>query len=238
MALKRVQKSSLVQEIVEQIEGSIMDGSYAAGDKLPAIHELQEIVGASQGTLREALRILQQKGLIEIRLGVKGGAYIRESSTETVSEGLALLIRQRRITYEELADFRKVVEAGMIRLVAGNVTPKEVAGLKRYLIKMRTFSKKGADGWQKFLDVEVALRKELIRLSKNRMYEAVLVPLHENIFAYSRDLLNSETSQPDKAYQDWQEIIAALADGDADAAAAITVAHIERYVKILKSISG
>jgi len=230
--LKKVQKTSLVQDIVDQIEEAIVGGTYNPGDKLPSIPNLQEMVGASQGTLREALRVLEQKGLIEIKLGVKGGAYIRESSTDTVTESLALLIRQRKVSMKDLAEFRQVAEAGLIRLVCERVNADDIEKLKQLLMKFQPFVKKGARGWKAFLDNEVDLRKELIRIARNRMYEAVLGPIHENIFAYVKKFLSYEKTAPAEAYADWTQIVTAIAENDVETAVATTREHIARYAKL------
>ena len=233
MALSRVRKTSLVQNIVDQIEDEILSGTYKSGDKLPPLQKLQQIIGASQGTLREALRILEQKGLIEIRQGIKGGAFIRESSTESVTEGIGLLIRQRSISYSDIAAFRKVTEAGLIRLVVENATAEDIVELKRGLEQMHSESLKGLDGWQEVLDKEVMIRKTLIRIADNKMYEAVLVPIHENIFAYARQLISAEGFMPMDAYEDWANIISAIEQRDTDKAVDVTIYHIERYVEAI-----
>ncbi len=230
MSLTLIRKSSLVRAIAEQIEEAIIDGTYAPGDKLPSLQQLQKIVGASQGTLREALRILEQKGLIEIRLGIKGGSFIRESSTESITEGLGLLIRQRTISYSEIAVFRKVVEAGLMKLVVQNATPENVDLLKQKILKMQPFASSGVEGWQTVLDIELEIRKLLIKIADNKMYEAVLVPIHENIFSYARQLFSIEGFLPQDACDDWQLIVRAIGDKDAKKAVDFTIRHIERYV--------
>ena len=235
MPLKKAEKKSLVQSIVSQIEEAIVDRKYKAGDKLPSLSRLQEILGASQGTLREAFRILAQKGLIEVKLGSKGGAYVKESNSEPVAEGLGLLIRQGKISYEDLAEFRKVVEAGLMRLVIEKATENDVRQLKGLLSKMEPHSEKGAQGWSDFLSIEVQIRKQLVRISENSMYEAVLIPIHENIITYGRKLANAKETRPDKAFSDWRKIIEAVSRGDLDSAVSITERHIDRYVRVISA---
>lgn len=238
MGIDRVQKSSLVQAIAEQIEGAIIDGTYNPGDKLPALPKLQKIVGTSQGTLREALRILEQKGLLEIRLGIKGGAFIRESSTDSVAEGLGLLIKQRTISYKEIAVFRKVVEAGLMKLVVENVTSRDIDLLKENLLRMSSVSLKNVAGWPEFLDIEVVIRKLLIKIANNKMFETVLVPIHENIFAYARQLFSTNGFLPKDAYNDWTEIIKAIDSKNEEQAVKLTIQHIERYVDTVSVNTG
>lgn len=233
--MKKAQKTSLVKDIVSQIEEAIVNGTYKAGDKLPSLSRLHEILGASQGTLREAFRILAQKGLIEVKLGSKGGAYVMESNSQPVAEGLALLIRQGKISYEDLAEFRKVVEAGLMRLVIDKATEKDIEKLENLLLNLEPYSKKGSEGWSDFLSIEVQIRKELIRISKNSMYEAVLIPIHNNINTYGRKLANDKETRPDRAFSDWCHIIEAVSRGDLNTAVSVTTQHIDRYVKVISA---
>ncbi len=230
MVLTKTRHNSLVQDVVNQIEQAIVDGVFKPGEKIESVREMQNMLGISSGTLREAIRILQQKGLIEVKLGTKGGVFVRESTTAPLSEGLALLIRQRRISIDELAEFRQVVEAGLLELVAKKLQSADLKRLKQFLAELEFHSARGANGWKGFLEVEVQLRKVLIQIAKNHVYETVLVPIHENIFAYAY-LLPGKQARVQEAYQDWCEIVAALENRNAEKAARIMQDHIRRYAR-------
>jgi len=232
LALGKVQKSSLVQNIIAQIEEAILDGIYKVGDRLPPLLELQAIIGASQGTVREAISILQQKGLVEVRRGVKGGAFVKDSNTDSIAEGLGVLIRHRKISFNDLAQFRMVVEAGLIRLVVEKVTYKDMDCLKEHLLQLRAVTKEGLKGWNAYLDEEVKLRKYLISIADNKIYSAVLIPIHENLFAFARNFSSLKEAEPEEAYEDWRKIVTAIEERDANTAIKITTDHIARYAKI------
>lgn len=231
---KKATQTSLVGDVVRQIEEAILEHRLRPGDKLPSPQELQDMLGTSRGTLREAFRILEQKGLIETRTGFKGGAFVREITTRPVAEGLGLLIRQQKISLEDLAEFRKVVEAGLITLVAEKVTEKDIEGLHTFLEEFEGYAKQGPTGWKDFLECEVRLRKVLIRISGSHMYEAVLVPIHENILSYSYKYISGENAKMEEAFQDWCQIIEALEEHDGATAVSITQDHITRYAKRMK----
>ena len=75
---RKAKQSRIYQDVVEQIQTAILDGEIEAGAKLPSERDLCDLFQTSRGTLREALRILEQKSLIEIRLGVSeiGRAHV------------------------------------------------------------------------------------------------------------------------------------------------------------------
>jgi len=231
---KKVLQNGLMQEVVSQIQSEIIKRTFKPGDKLPSILALQEMLGASRGTLREALRVLEQKGLIEIRLGAKGGAFVRETTTKPVADGLGLLIRQMTISFDDLAEFRKEVESGLIRLVIERMTKAELKELKQLLKEFQPHVNKRGTGWRSFLEVEVRLRKTLIRISRNKMYEAVLIPIHENIFSYAHAYLPGSKANVKEAFNDWCEVIDALEKKNEDKAVFVTRDHIDRYAKRIK----
>jgi DNA-binding FadR family transcriptional regulator len=230
---KKITRNKLMQEVADQIAEAIINSKFRPGDKLPSMQTLQETLGASRGTIREALRVLEQRGLIEIRLGVNGGAFVRESTTQPISDGLGVLIRQRKISLDDLSEFRQVVESGLIDLVVRRMTKAQLDELKQILQDFPPQVEKGTSGWRGFLEVEVDLRKALIRIARNKVYEAVLVPIHENIFSYGHNYMPASASIK-QAYDDWCEIINALEKRDVERATLITKNHIARYAKLMK----
>jgi DNA-binding FadR family transcriptional regulator len=232
---RKVRSNSVVEDVINQIEEAILSGSLKAGDKLPATRELQRILGTSQGTLREALRVLDQMGLIQVKQGSKGGVFVQEANSQPVSDCLARLIRQRQISLDDLSGFRRVIEGGLIRLVVERATKKDVAALKAFLVEMKAQADRGADGWHGLLEVEVRLRKALIRMSGSVLYEAVLVPIHENIFAYGGHLIPGKDANVEEAYNDWHQIVESIVHKNPDLAEAITKDHIERYTERMRA---
>ena len=216
------------------MEDAILSGHFGPGEKLPPTSELETTLGASRGTLREALRILQQKGLVESRVGVKGGVFVREANTDSITDGLAQLIRLKKISLDDLAGFRQVVESGLIRLVSQRIEDSDIDILQKFLPAMKTEADRGPEGWPDFLDVEVQMRKELIRISGSIMYETVLTPIYENMFSYALPYIPGEDANVAEAFDDWSQIIDALSTGDTERAVFYTKDHIRRYAERMK----
>jgi len=226
---KKARNKSLVSDVVEQIEEAILANRFNPHDRLPSSRELQTIFGASLGTIREAIAILEQRGLVEVKKGAKGGIFVREASTEPVTQGLGLLIRQMKISPRELAEFREIVEGGMIRIVVDNVTRKDLRRLNQFRAKFRKCLNRGSEGWKDFLKTEVELRRMIISLAKNKAFEAVLRAIHDNIFEYGSYYLPGNNALIQEAYDDWMKILDAIESGDKDTAEKVTRDHIERF---------
>ncbi|MCP4669772.1 MAG: FadR family transcriptional regulator, partial [Desulfobacula sp.] len=107
---KKAKQNRVFQDVVDQIQNAILNGELAPGSKLPPERALKDMFDTSRGTLREALRVLEQKGLIEIKLGVAGGAIVKRIDTEPIAESLALLIRSGKVSLKHLSEFRILIE--------------------------------------------------------------------------------------------------------------------------------
>jgi len=218
-ALRKARKLSLVEDVVAQIEGAILDGEYKPGDKLPSTRKLQEIFDASLGTIRESLAILDQKGLLEVRKGAKGGFFIQEITTKPMAESLEMMMRHMSLSPKELYEFRATVEAGVIRLVVQRAEDADIKIFFRYLDKFKACLNRGQTGWLKLCEIEQDLRKEFLKVIKNRTYEAVLMPIISNLLGYARYMLSGGDQETQVAYDYWKGIIPALAERDEDKAA-------------------
>ena len=139
-------QTKVFQDVVEQIQEAIFDGRLETGQTLPAERELKTMFNISRGTLREALRVLEQKGLIEIKLGVGGGSVVKTVDTEQVSESLGLLIRSQKVSLNHLAQFREDVEGIIASHAAKKHTKKDIQTLHllldRQLCRQGTFPTK------------------------------------------------------------------------------------------------
>lgn len=74
-----VRPRRVYQEICSQVRRRVADGQLKPGDRLPPERELAQALGVSRGAVREALRALEYAGVIAMRAGAKGGAFIREA---------------------------------------------------------------------------------------------------------------------------------------------------------------
>lgn len=217
--LRKAKNTSLVEDVTRQIEEAILTGEYRPGDKLPSTRQLQEIFGASLGTVRESLAILEQKGLLVVRKGAKGGFFVQAMTTQPMAESLDMLMRHRALSHRELYEFRATLEAGIIRLVVHRASEADIRVFEEYLDKFRTCLKRGSAGWLRLVQIEQDLRREFLKVIHNRTYEAVLMPINENLLNYARESMTGGDAEAQAAYDYWTEIMAAVKDRDEDAAA-------------------
>ncbi len=225
----KAKQNRIFQDVVEQIQTAILEGQLSAGDKLAPERELCEMFQTSRGTLREALRILEQKGLIEIRLGINGGAYVKDANAELMAENLAMLIRSHNVSLEHLAEFREGVEGTVTGLAARRSTASDDKKLAVLLDEAAQNREKGMAGWNGFVQVDEKIHTEIARIAGNPLYIFVLQSIHENIHRYYDKFLTVGETEMDENYQDLLLIVEAIASKDPDTASRMAIEHVRRF---------
>ena len=102
MELSSIRSRKAPQEIVYRIRGQILAGLLERGSKLPSEQELMHTFNVSRQTLREALRVLEVQGLLEIRAGSGGGAFVAEVDLETAQMGLINFFHDKDLSIQHL----------------------------------------------------------------------------------------------------------------------------------------
>src|SRR5712691_5752342 len=109
----------------------ILRGEFPEGTALPPERELVAQTQMSRATVREALRILEVQGLVRIKTGRAGGAYVQKPGKESVADSVALAIRGRHIRMAALLETREAIEPACAQLAAKYRTDAEIERLDK-----------------------------------------------------------------------------------------------------------
>lgn len=120
----------ITDTIIAQIRSAILEGKLIPGDKLPSEKELTEQFQTSKQTIRESLRALEHMGLLEIRKGSGGGAFVVEVDVEFTKRNLANFLYSRELSLQNLTEVRKIIEPHAAHHVARHRTKQDLARLK------------------------------------------------------------------------------------------------------------
>ena len=224
-----VKHSHVYENVVGQIEEGIFSDRLKPGDRLPSERKLTEVFQTSRRTLREAMRVLEQKGLIEIRIGSKGGAFVTDRSSDRMKESLSLLIRKKKIRYESLVEFRYELEGNGAVLAAQRALPGEVETLKNLLTETKRLVDAGLATRNEFNDQETRLHLFLSRIGKNPLYEVILETIHEVLVFPSFKVVKVDQEYLRRAYQDWVAIVRAVEKKQAARAGTLMRKHLEWF---------
>jgi DNA-binding FadR family transcriptional regulator len=232
---KVAKQTKVFQNVVEQIQEAILDGRLNAGESLPSERDLKEMFGISRGTLREALRVLEQKGLIEIRLGVGGGSIVKPLDTDPVTESLGLLIRSRRVSLAHLAQFREDVEGIVAAKAAEQRKQGHIRELKHLLEQARLCADGGPQRRREFIQIDKQIHMKLAEITANPIFIFVLHSIHENIHRYYDRFLSMESPELEENYQFLRAVVSAIEYGDATAARELVQAHVKKFNQYMES---
>lgn len=226
---KPAKQNRIYQDVVEQIQEAILEGTLKVGELLPPERKLIEMFGVSRGTLREALRVLQQKGMIEIKTGVTGGSIIKGVTSESFSENLALLIRYKKISLLDLAEFREGIEGTVAALAAERATPEDIKNLKALYEQSFAAFTAGPDQWDTAIRCDEQIHLALARISGNVLFITVLETVYLNIHTYHESYLPMKESVLAENIDDLKVIINAIEAKDAAKAQERARHHVRKF---------
>jgi len=226
---KKAKQSRVFQDVVDQIEEAILSGRLEPDTRLPAERELKEMFNTSRGTLREALRVLEQKGLIQIKLGVAGGAYVKQIDAEPVMQSLALLIRSGKVSPDHLAEFRIKIEGAIVELAALRAVPEDIETMENFYEQARLHYENG--DWENFLKTDEAMHAYIGKMSGNPIFQLLQQSIHANIHEYYGYYLPMDKESTFENLNDFKKIIGALKSGNGRDAADLIMDHVSRFNK-------
>lgn len=131
---KTIRASRLYEQIVEQIEQSILKGSLKPGDQLPAERDLAERFGVSRTAVREAVKALREKGLVEAYSG--RGTFITNGTSHVIRQSLDLMTRMGTDGSAHLAEVRAILEPEIAALAATRMDEQHLATMREAVAVM------------------------------------------------------------------------------------------------------
>ena len=120
----------ITDTIIHQIRSAILEGKLSPGDKLPSEKELTEQFQTSKQTIRESLRVLEHMGLLDIRKGSLGGAFVVEVDIEFPKKNLANYLYSRNLSLQNLTEVRAIIEPFAAGYAARHRTEADLKGLQ------------------------------------------------------------------------------------------------------------
>jgi DNA-binding FadR family transcriptional regulator len=118
-------------DIADLIKRAILSDKFKAGDKLPAERNLATQFQVGRMTIREALRTLETKGLIAIRKGSSGGAFVQPAPPTQMAEMIIDNLQLEGVTFAEVAESRVVLERNIVKYAIEKATPEDMDEIEK-----------------------------------------------------------------------------------------------------------
>ena len=157
-----IQSERLYERIVSQIEQRIEAGDLKVGDQLPSERELAEQFAVSRTAVREAVKALRQKGLVEIRPG--RGTFITNGTPDTIRNSLGMLIKMGATKGSgNLVEVREILEPEIAALAATRITDEFITAMQDAVNIMET----ALDNVDMFVEADLDFHLALAEATQN-----------------------------------------------------------------------
>jgi GntR family transcriptional repressor for pyruvate dehydrogenase complex len=217
-----VATSRLYQQIVEQIERSIVDGQLKAGDQLPPERELAQRFGVSRTAVREAVKTLREKGLVEAYPG--RGTFVTNGTSQAIRLSLDRMIR---ITQPDgnisLIEVREILEPEIAARAAARADEKDVAALREAFAAM---DHAGGNA-EAFIEADLDFHLALAEASRNPLIPAIIDPIVALLREHRLQTFRVQGG-PERGQYHHKRILEAVERHDPDAARGAMKAHLQQ----------
>jgi len=220
--------------LAQRLRDAILEGSLGVGIALPPERALVEQTGLSRAAVREALRILEAEGLLNVKPGRGGGAFVRQPGADGVRRSLSLMIRGQQIRFEDLLAAREGIEPQSAYQAALNRTPEDLA-------RLEGATQHCADTFEvldDFLKANLDWHLAVVKASHNPLFLAFMESISAAIYA-ATDIEDFNPPEIRRVVvRAHQRVMDAIRDHDADAAKRRMARHVGAYAEELSSIEA
>lgn len=222
----------LYERVVDKTLNLIASGAWKPGYRLPPERELSEAFGVSRTVVREAIKALEARGVLESVAG--SGVSVRLADFDMVSRSLQTYMQlSKRVDFEiRLNEVRRVLEVEMVALAAARRTSEQLEKLHQICKQMRT----GGNTAKEMAELDFQLHVTLAEATQNDLFKVLLAPLINQL----RDqiiLTWEDFPRPvNEVFDQHESIVSAIENGDAEAARQAMLRHLNYSRNVLEEI--
>lgn len=229
---KIVRTSRLYEQIVQQIEESVLKGTLKPGDQLPAERELAQSLGVSRTAVREAVKTLREKGLVEAYSG--RGTFITDGTTQAARQSFDLMVKVgQQEGSPHLAELRLILEPGIAALAASRIQEPEIAAMREAVAVMDAAQKDPEAYIEADLDFHLALAEAAGNPLILSLIDSIVGLLREQ-----RIRIFNVEGGPERGQLHHKRILEAVERRDAELARSTMRSHLEQVREDSKAPTG
>jgi GntR family transcriptional regulator, transcriptional repressor for pyruvate dehydrogenase complex len=217
-------EASLASRVTSHLEGLIVDNQLRPGDRLPSERHLAQQFGVSRTVIREAVRSLAARGLLDVRSGsgTVVGALPFDSAAESMGLLLNLGITSGRIDLDKVMEVRRMLEVEIAGLAACHATPQDIASLVAILSEAES----GFEDEETFVRTDVAFHAALARATQNELFLVLLASIGD-VLVQLRHLGWRTPGAATRALAYHRKVLESVKAGDVNGARQAMDAHMD-----------
>jgi GntR family transcriptional repressor for pyruvate dehydrogenase complex len=213
----------LPHRVADQVIGLIENGHLEPGARLPGERKLCETCGVGRSALREALRILEQRGLIEVRQG--RGMFVAGRGLPAVLATISEQLQREELTFAEVLESRRHLETHIVGLAAQRRTDEDLQAMLATQMAMQA----AIEDAKAFLELDLRFHGEVARASGNRLNELWLQPIMQVLITTRRSIVALRPVRK-RVLDCHAAIFGAIQEGHAEHAQEALHQHLEQFV--------
>jgi DNA-binding FadR family transcriptional regulator len=215
-----IESARLYERIVEQIEQRILKGELHVGDQLPPERDLCEQFGVSRTAVREAVKALRQKGLLETYPG--RGTFITNSTSRAMRHSLDLVVNLGRAHgSDDLVQVREIFEPEIAALAAERATSEQVTAMDQAVVAMDA----ALDDAERFIEADLDFHLALAEATRNDIIP-ILIDSIVDLLREQRKSIFTTPGGPQRGQIHHKRILKAVKQQDPNTARKAMRAHL------------
>ncbi len=226
-----VSSGRISELIVEQVRGLIRSGQLGPGDRLPSERELCKQFGVSRVTVRDALRLLEGAGLVDSRVGARGGAFVRVPSGLQIGQGIADMVTMSALDAEEITEARMVVELAIAPLVCERADEQDIHEMEEICRRADKVLAEGSYDAHASADFHV----RFVQSAHNRALDLLVESFRGPLLTSLEMAKVVAPIMGQRGVKEHRAIIEAVADRDAERVTTILAAHLGRTARRVRA---
>jgi GntR family transcriptional regulator, transcriptional repressor for pyruvate dehydrogenase complex len=219
---KVIRTSRLYEQIVQQIEDSILKGTLKAGDQLPSERDLALKFGVSRTAVREAVKALHEKGLVEAYSG--RGTFITNGTSQAVTQSINLMMRIDQVEgSENLAQVRQILEPEIAAMAATRIQEPQLVLMREAYSTMNGALKDP----EAYIEADLDFHLALAEAAENPLILSLLDSI-VGLLREQRLKIFFHESGPERGQFHHARILAAIEKRDPDASRSAMRDHLQQ----------
>lgn len=185
--MKEIQRMSITDSVVATIKDMILSGEYKANEKLPAEMSFCQSLKVSRTSVREALRVLQALGFVEIRPGK--GAFVADNQQKEESSG-SMNLNMEGARFHDFMEVRMAIETLSVRLAVERCTKKQIQELKE--IHEAFVEANNSHDMIKMIMLDELFHKQIVACTNNPLLMGINEQVLDAFRAYRGDSFSND----------------------------------------------
>jgi len=229
MEFKEITHIRLYESVMEQIMNLLKNKELKPGDQLPPERELAEKFSISRGSLREAFRVLESRGLIKSKPG--GGRFIRELKKDTIINAENIILSLEKSSILELLEAREMFEVKIAEVAAQRAIPEDIELIKKSLSNAKKEEKLDDKEMKRDTEFHIAVA----RATHNFVFINIL-KLHLDLLRETRGKTWQISGRKKEQQQEHQNIFKAIKEHNSKKASEAMLKHLIGVRKAIMKI--